>query len=73
MTSGSKDEKIVVLDIVTRQHEATLDAHTYGVCALAVCGRTLLSTGRDSTISVWALGTWSHLKVVRVSEHVPVA
>ena len=41
--------------------------------ALAVSGRTLLSTGEDCTIGVWALGTWSHLKVVQVSEHVPDA
>ena len=71
--SGSGDETIVVSDIVTRQHEATLDAHTCGVYALAVSGRTLLSTGVDCTIRVWALGTWSHLKMVRVSEHVPDA
>ena len=55
--SGSLDQKIVVLDIAIRQHEATLDAHTHGVYALAVWGRTLLSTGEDCTISVWALGT----------------
>ena len=38
-----------------------------------VSGRTLVSTGSDSTIGVWALGTWSHLRRVRVSEHVPDA
>ena len=73
MISGSKDKTIVVSDIVTRQHEATLDALTGCLSALAVNGRTLLSTGLDYTIGVWALGTWSHLRVVRVSEHVPDA
>ena len=34
--SGAEDNKIVLSDIVTRQHEATLDAHTNGVRALAV-------------------------------------
>ena len=69
--SGSNDATIVASDIITRQHEATLNAHTDHVRALAVSGRTLLSTGDDCTISVWALGTWSHLRVVRVSELVP--
>ena len=73
MTSGSKDTTISVPDIVTRQQEATLDAHTGTVRALAVCGRTLLSTGQDCTIGMWALGTWSHLRMVRVSGHVPDA
>ena len=68
--SGSDDETIVVSDIVTRQHEATLNAHTGSVRVLAPSGRTLLSTGTDRTIGVWALGTWSHLKMVRVSDHV---
>ena len=41
---------------------------------MAVCGPTLLSTGGDCSIGVWALGTWSHLQpLVRVSEHVPDA
>ena len=73
MISGSDDEKVIVSDIVNRQHEATFDAHTGGVLALAICGRTLLSTGNDCTIGVWALGTWSHLMRVRVSDHVPEA
>ena len=64
---------IGVSDIVTRQHEATLDAHTGAVRALADCDRTLLSTGEDCTIGMWALGTWSHLGTVRISEHVPDA
>ena len=71
--AGSEDEKIVVSDIVTRQHKATLYAHTGAVSALAVSGRTLLSTGVDCTIRVWALSTWSHLILSRVSEHVPDA
>ena len=37
---------------------------------LELCGRTLLSTGYDGTIGVWVLGTWSHLRTMRVSEHV---
>jgi WD40 repeat protein len=45
--SGSSDKTIVVSDIVTRLHEATLDAHTGAVCALAVSGRTLVSTDYD--------------------------
>ena len=73
MISGSWDKTIKVLDIVTRQLDATLDAHTGPVYALAVSGRTLLSTGSDCTIGVWTLGTWSHLRMVRVSEHVPDA
>ena len=40
---------------------------------LAVSGRTLLSTSEDCTIRVWVLGTWSPLRVVSVSEHVPNA
>ena len=40
---------------------------------LALCGRTLLSTGDDETIGVWGLGTWSHLTMGRVSEQVPRA
>ena len=71
MISGSGDEKIVMSEIVTRQHEATFEAHTGAVYVLAVSGRTLLSAGDDCTIGVWALGTWSHLRVVRISEHVP--
>ena len=71
--SGSEDTTIVVSDIVTQRHEATLEAHTGAVRALAVCDRTLLSTGDDSAIGVWALGTWNHLRMVRVSEHVPDA
>ena len=70
--SGSEDKTIVVSDIVTRQHEVTLDAHTRAY-ALAVSGRTLVSTGWDCTIGVWALGTWSHLRWIRVIEHVPDA
>ena len=57
--SGSSDKTIQVSDIVTRQHETTLKAHTDAVLALALCGRPLVSTGRDCTIGVWALGTWS--------------
>ena len=45
--SGSYNTTIIVSDIVTRQHEATLDAHIGAVWALAVCGRALLSTGTD--------------------------
>ena len=71
--SGSDDSKIDVSDIVTRQNEKTLDAHTGSVLALAVSGRALLSTGRDGTIGVWALGTWSHLRTVRLSEHLAEA
>ena len=67
MISGSEDKTIVVSDTVTRQHVAT---YTKWVLALAVSGRTLLSTGGDCTIGVWALGTWSLLRVVRVSKHV---
>ena len=70
---GSVDKAIKVSDIVTRQHEATIYAHTGAVCVLAVSGRTLLSTGHDCTIGVWALGTWSHIRRIRVSEHVPDA
>ena len=55
--SGSEDKTIKVSDIVTRQHEAALDAHPGAVYALAVRSRTLLSTGDDGTIGVWALGT----------------
>ena len=73
MISGSWDKTIKVLDIVTRQLDATLDAHTGPVYALAVSGRTLLSTGSDCTIGVWALGTWSHLRRTWVSKHVPDA
>ena len=71
--SGSEDTTIKVSDIVTRQHESTLDAHTGAIYALAVNGQTLLSTGHGCTICVWALGTWNHLREVRVSEHVPDA
>ena len=56
---------------VTRQHDAALNAHTGWVLALAISGRTLFSTGDDCTIGVWALGTWSHLRRVRVSKYVP--
>ena len=69
VVSGSSDRTVKLSDIVTRQQEAALNAHTEAVIALAVRGRTLLSTGND-TIGVWVLGTWSHLKVVRVSERV---
>ena len=39
--SGSQDTTIKVSDIVTRQHEATLDSHTSSVRALAVSDQTL--------------------------------
>ena len=71
--SGSDDKKIKVSNIVSLQHEATLDAHTGEVFAFAVSGQTLFSTGDDFTIGVWALGTWSHLRMVRVSGHMPDA
>ena len=71
--SGSLDKKIHVCDIVTRQHEATLDAHIQWLQALVVCGRTLLSTGDDVTIGVWVVGTWDFVRRLRVSEHVPDA
>ena len=71
--SGSSDKRICVCDIVTQQHEATLDAHTGPVKALAVCGRVLLSAGDDGTIGVWALEGWLLLHRLRVSEHMPDA
>ena len=73
MISGSYEKKIVVSDIVTRQHEAILEAHTRAVSALAVLGRTLLSTVEDCAVRVWVLGIWSHLREVKVIEHVPDA
>ena len=68
--SGSNDKKISVHDIVTRQHEATVDAHIGPVNALAVTGGRLYSTGYDGTIGVWALGTFQLVRRVLVSEHV---
>ena len=56
MISGSNDKTIKVSDIVTRQHEATLEAHTDAVCVLAVSGRTLLSTGDDVRVGALYLG-----------------
>ena len=69
--SGSKDKKICVSSIVSRELEATLDGHADIVRALAVHQGKLLSTGHDNTIRVWALGTWEQIRVVRVNEHVP--
>ena len=71
--SRSQDKTIVVSDIVTRQQEATLDTHPHFVAALAVSGPMLLGSGASSTIGMWALGTWSHLRMGRVSDHVPDA
>ena len=69
--SGSKDKKICVSSIVSRELETTLDGHTDPVSALVVYRGKLLSTGWDNTIRVWALGTWEQVRVVCVSEHVP--
>ena len=71
MISGSDDKKIMVHSIASRQHEATRNAHTGTVYALAVSGEKLYSTGEDGTICVWALGTWGRLRTIRVGEHVP--
>ena len=69
--SGSKDDKVCVSSIVSRELETTLDGHTDPVSALVVYRGKLLSTGWDNTIRVWALDTWEQVRVVCVSEHVP--
>ena len=71
--SGSEDKRIIVTDVVTRQREATLDAHTDEVNALAVSGCRLFSAAEDLTIRAWALGTWQHLCSIRIGEHVSEA
>ena len=69
--SGSDDKRIVVHSIASRQHEATLRAHTRTVNELAVSGEKLYSASEDGTICEWALGTWERLRTIRVGEHVP--
>ena len=69
--SGSSDKKIMVHSIASRQHEATLDAPTADVYALAVLGEKLYSTSKDRTICEWALGTWERQRTIRVDEYVP--
>ena len=69
--SGSEDETIMVHSIASRQHEATLDASTGAVYALAVSGEKLFSTSDDRAICEWALGTWECQRTIRVDEHVP--
>ena len=68
--SGSSNT-IVVHNIASRQHEANL-FHNGSVCALALSGEKLFSTG-DRTICEWALSTWESLRTIRVHEHAPNA
>ena len=68
--SGSRDKTICVCNIVTQEHETTLGGASLSdnVLALALGGSTLFSTGAVGVIHAWALGSWEHLRQIRVNE-----
>ena len=64
VVSGSGDGKILVWDVGTGAHDATLAGHSGGVTALVAHGDRLLSASGDGTIRAWAAGTWAALRTV---------
>ena len=64
LLSGSEKSIIGVWDVGTGQHTATLVGHDGAVYALAVHEDRLFSSSHDSTIRMWALGTWAMLRKV---------
>ena len=65
VSDGAKDtEVIVVWDIESGQHIASLTAHTYWITTLCFspCGQFLASGGEDGTVYVWDINTWQQVE-----------
>ena len=64
VASGLSDGSILVWDVGTGAHDATLAGHWGEVTALVVHGERLLSASENGTIRAWAVGTWAGLRTV---------
>ena len=65
VSDGAKDaEVIVVWDIESGQHIASLTAHTYWITTLCFspCGQFLASGGEDGAVYVWDINTWQQVE-----------
>ncbi|XP_022093609.1 transducin beta-like protein 3 isoform X2 [Acanthaster planci] len=68
--SAADDCKIRVWDLKTSRCEAVLESHYSGVTGFAFTedGQTMFSSGRDSIVTVWDLGSYTVRKTVPVYE-----